>query len=494
MIGITLVLILLLGFAAAELLWPQKVREGFEGLVPAVSSKSYFAKFVPRRGDISEGQDEGGYIQDPRYFIGYTDVQRLGINHDFCRMVESKSNGSKFFACALAGTENLSSIEYRTPNTKEGFRLSRDDYMRDINKDGRSDYCRILKGKTGIYEPLCNRALDREFDSALLVDTNPPADIVMLTQFYQGCVFWYRFYDDMLDYVNTTKIMIVGGARVDEKPKPEITEALRFNGIDQYLRIGDSPDLSLGSVVPLRSLRALMVWVYFDEFTNNAKILDFGDGAGHNNIVLGILGKGDSDASTAGQMRNASHCATETTVPDKPSGPQPGITMSPQDLMKSTSANVDYYECDPIFKEPKVEKLYRSKQKDTGPKSTATLLYEVWDERQRKMRIKISGVIPKNKWTHIAVTALTSDAFRPDIGVYVDGKEVFVEPSGFLPQVSTLSNCYIGKSNWANDTSQFENKDQLFHGRLFDLRGYKTQLSEGLIKDSIGWGKKKLGL
>ena len=40
----------------------------------------------------------------------------------------------------------------------------------------------------------------------------------------------------------------------------------------------------------------------------------------------------------------------------------------------------------------------------------------------------------------------------------------------------------------------FENKDQLFHGRLFDLRGYKSQLSEGLIKDSIGWGKAKLGL
>ena len=493
MIGITLVLILLLGFAAAELLWPQKVREGFEGLVPAVSSKGgYFAKFVPRRGDVSEGQDEAGYIQDTRYFIGYRDVQRLGIDHDFCRMVESKSSGVKFFACALAGTENLSSIEYRTPNTKEGFRLSRDDYMRDINKDGRADYCRILKGKTGAYESLCNRAMDREFDSALLVDTNPPADIVMLTQFYQGCVFWYRFYDDMVDYVNNTQIMIVGGAHVDETPKPEITEALQFNGIDQYLRIGDSPDLELGAVVPLRSLRALMVWVYFDEFTNNAKILDFGDGAGHNNIVLGILGKGDPNAATGGQMRNSVQCGAESTVPASPSGPQPGITMSPQDLMKSTSANVEFYDCGG-FEEPKVAKRI-VKQKDTGPKTTATLLYEVWDERQRKMRIKISGVIPKNKWTHIAVTALTSDAFRPDIGIYVDGKQVFVEPSGFLPQVSRLSNCYIGKSNWANETSQYENKDQLFHGRLFDLRGYKSQLSEGLIKDSIGWGKAKLGL
>jgi len=494
MIGITLVLILLLGFAAAEILWPQKVREGFEGLVPAVSAQGgYFAKFVPRRGDISEGHDEAGYIQDPRYFIGYKDVQRIGVDHDFCRMVESKSSGVKFFACALAGTENLSSIEYRTPNTKEGFLLSRDDYMRDINKDGRADYCRILKGKTGAYEPQCNRALDREFDSALLVDTNPPADIAMLTQFYQGCVFWYRFYDDMVDYVNNTQLMIVGGGKVDEKPKPEITEALRFNGINQYLRIGDSPDLELGALVPLRSLRAMMVWVYFDEFTNNAKILDFGDGPGHNNIFLGIVGKGDSDIATGGQVRNSVQCGSETTVPASPSGPQPGITMSPQDLMKSTSANVDFYDCGG-FEEPKVMKRSFIKNKNTGPKETATLLYEVWDERQRKMRIKVSGVIPKNKWTHIAITALTNDAFRPDIGIYIDGKQVFVEPSGFLPQVSTLSNCYIGKSNWANETSQYENKDQLFHGRLYDLRGYKTLLSEGLIKDSIGWGRKKLGV
>jgi hypothetical protein len=192
MIGITLVLLLLLGLATAELLWPQKVREGFEGLVPATSG-GYFAKFVPRRGDISEGQDEAGYKQDPRYFVGYADMQRIGVDHDFCRMVESKATGGKFFACAFAGTENLSSIEFRTPSTKEGFRLSRDDYMRDINKDGRADYCRILKGKTGAYEALCNRSLDREFDSALLTDINPPADIVTLLQFYQGCVFWYRF-------------------------------------------------------------------------------------------------------------------------------------------------------------------------------------------------------------------------------------------------------------------------------------------------------------
>ena len=49
-----------------------KVFEGFDNLVSAVSpSGGYFANFVPRRGDISEGHEEGGYIQDSRYFRGY---------------------------------------------------------------------------------------------------------------------------------------------------------------------------------------------------------------------------------------------------------------------------------------------------------------------------------------------------------------------------------------------------------------------------------------
>ena len=499
MIGITLVLLLLLGFAAAELFWPKKVFEGFDNLVSAVSpSGGYFANFVPRRGDITEGNEEGGYVQDPRYFRGYVDVQRLGLDHDFCRMVESKSDKSKFFACALAGTENLSSLDFRTPSTKEKtndkflFILSRDDYMRDINKDGRADYCRILKGKSGVYEPQCNRALDHNFDSALVVDTNPPSDIVTLTRFYQGCVFWYRFYDDMLDYVNNTQIMVMGGGRVDEKPNPKITEALRFNGLDQYLRIGDSPDLELGAVVPLRSMRGFMVWVYFEEFTNNAKIFDFGDGPGKNNVMLGIIGKGDPDP-TSQMIRNAVICDSQNTVPSSPSGPQPGITMSPQDLMRSTSANVEFYECTDLDI-PEVPRRIRPSKAALMPKQTATLLYEVWDERQRKLCIKVPGVIKKGTWTHIAITATSSDAFRPNIGIYVDGKQVFVEPSGFLPQTSTLSNCYIGKSNWANETSQYANKDELFNGRIFDLRGYKSQVSENLIKDSIAWGKAKLGL
>lgn len=497
MFGISLVLVLLMTIAVAELFWPQKVREGFESLVPVLSPRAgYFAKFVPRRGDIAAGSEQAGYLQDPRYFMGYADVQRLGFDHDFCRMVESKSDETtKFFACALAGTENLNSISFRTNTVRDGFRLSRDDYMRDIEGIGRAAYCRILKGKAGQYQPLCNRALDTEFDSELVVDTQPPPEIETLLRFYEGCVFWYRFRDDMIDYVNNTKLLTVGGGKVNEKPNPPIAEGLKFNGMDQFVRLGDNVELELGSVVPLRSLRGIMVWVYFDEFTNNARILDFGDGPEANNIVLGILGRGDANITDAGVLRPPLLCGEETTLPDKPSGAQPCPVMSPQELMQTTSANTNEFECVEFEDTPR--RLPPSRVRDKtiqGPTKKATLLYEIWENQQRKMRIVVPGVIPKGTWTHICITAQTEDAFRPDIGIFVNGELVFLQPSGFLPQASSLSNCYLGRSNWSNVTSQYENKDELFKGRMFDIRGYKQSLTKKVITESVAWGKQKLGL
>lgn len=496
MIGITIVLVVLLGFVAAEFFFPDKVHEGFQSVIPVLSPGSgYFAKFVPRRGDIAPDSEEAGYIQDPRYFRGYVDVQRLGVPHDFCRMVESKADGSRFFACALAGTENLSGIKFRTPSTKDGFRLSRDDYMRDTNGDGRSDYCRILKGRSGQYEPLCNRANDLDFYPDLVVDPQPPADTQMLLRFYDGCVLWYRFWDDMRDYIEGTQLLIAGGLKVDEKPNQPVAEGLRFNGIDQFLRLGDTPDLELGYKVPLRSLRGLMMWVYFEEFTNNAHILDFGNGAGKNNIVLGIVGKGDAVITDAALIRPPLICGEESTVPTGPSGAQAPELMTPQEAMKTTCGNVNEYDCAGWEGNPR--RLPPSRAIDRvvkGDAEKATLLYEIWDEQQRKMRVRVPSVIPKRKWTHIAITAESMDAFRPAIAIYVNGEKVFVEASGFLPQASILDNCYLGRSNWSNDTSQFENRDELFQGRMADVRGYKKVLDPNMIKDSVAWGRAKLGL
>ena len=186
----------------------------------------------------------------------------------------------------------------------------------------------------------------------------------------------------------------------------------------------------------------------------------------------------------------------QNTLPDFPqhNGPLPCKETSPQNLML-IKANVNEYECKLFDTVPDHIMYDESKSKKASANATrATLLYEVWDSKQRKMRIKVNSVIPLKKWCHIAITANSTDSLRPDIVIYINGTQVYVEPSGHLPQAKTTSNNYIGKSNWSNATSQYELKDELLNGKIFDFRMYNTPMSETKIKKSIAWGTNLLGI
>ena len=504
---IWIALILLISVLSFEVLYPKRFYEGFQGLITPVEDKdNFFSQFAPRRGDVGFNLEENNYIQDNRYFRGYGDVQGFGFKHDFIRVVipevvksdltkvgiqKSQNNNNSFIAAALAGTNGASSVSFRSKGVSDGLRLSRDDYIRDIRDDNHDAYCRILK-MDGTFQPLCLRSLDTKFSDKDEVDPNPPENILTLLNFYDGCLGWLRFRDDMLDYISNLTVQTIGGILIDETPNPTITRGVSFNGIDQYIRISDSKDLTLGSKINLRTIRAFSVWVYFDSFTNNAHIFDFGDGAGNNNIHLGILGKGDDTVSDA-ELRPLLCGSENATLPNYPSGPHPCKETTPQNLMM-LKANVNEFECN-IF--DTVEPRNTSSENKTQTKITptrATLLYEVWDAKQRKMRIKVNKVIPLNKWAHITITAKSNDSFRPDIGIYVNGTQVYMEPSGYLPQAKSTTNNYLGKSNWSNQTSQYELKDELFNGKLFDFRMYNTVMSEEKIKKSLQWGMNYLGI
>ena len=125
--------------------------------------------------------------------------------------------------------------------------------------------------------------------------------------------------------------------------------------------------------------------------------------------------------------------------------------------------------------------------------SKATLLYEIWDKKSRKMRITVNNVIPLKKWTHITITADSDDAFRPALNVYIDGIKVFTKDYACLPSTGIMTNCYIGKSNWSS-TSQYSNKDELFKGSLFDFRAYSIPVTPEFISDSFTWGQEMLSL
>lgn len=470
---------ILAGVMLIEIWYPTMIQEGFSSVIPTTT---FWGTFAAPRADVGPANEDSDYIRDPRYFNDYADVSRLGVPYDFCRMLVHKGLNDPFFACALAGTENLSSASFRTASVKNGFRISKDDYMNDINGDGRADYCRILLDKDSTYQPLCSRATDTGFDGRDVVDPAPPPNIVQLLRFYEGCEIWLRFANSLEDTLNAVSVQVAGSITVDEMPTS--AKGVSFNGANEYLRIYDGDSLSLGTGVPLRSLRTWMVWVYFDEFTNNAKVFDFGNGPNADNVFLGILGKGDYGVTSV----------NETTVPSEPSGQQDVEETTPKRLMETTDANVNDFVCKGIEVFPK--KLLPSfiPADNSTPATKATLLYEVWDKKSRKMRITVNNVIPLKKWTHICITTDSEDAFRPALNVYIDGIQVFTKPDGCLPSTGLMTNCYIGKSNWRNSTSQFTNKDELFKGSLFDFRAYSVSVSAEFIDESFSWGKDKLEL
>ena len=501
---------------------PEKVREGFQWSVignrpPATadtgvpaSPDNFFTQDFKRRGDIGPRKEERNYNYDPRYFADYMDVQGIGARKDYCRVVFpiGGSEDDSFFACALANTEGLSSIAYRTAAVKAGLRLSRDDYIKRMPSIGRDAYCRIVK-QGGLYQPMCIVPELTLFGTKEQMDTEPPAKIAILLDFYSDCRLWLRFRDDMKDYVSMNTILQVAGACIVSEfpPKPGVTRALHLNGKDQFLRLGDSNDLTFGNTGSLREVRAFSVWVKFDAFTNNAHIFDFGNGAGKDNVFLGILGKGDPDTGS-NSIRRTPMCVgvdcpglncPETTVPPMGTGAQFCPEMRPQDLYLISSGNVNDFTCTgpEVYADPaKAQQINtRAKEPDdpNAKRSRATLLYEVWDGGLRAMQIKLNQAIPVGAWTHIVITAKSMDAMRPDIDVYVNGDIVYTQESGRLPQAAITEKNYIGKSNWGDQPSGYELKDELLSGSVFDMRMYNAPLAQRKIQSMFEWGMDMLG-
>lgn len=474
--------------------------EGFtDGVVP-----EFFGKYFPRRYDIVPGQqrESEGWVRNPRYFEGYVDLQQLGYKGDFCRVVEKEDvPESRIMACALAGQEGLDPYIYRTDSARAGMIFSRDDYFRDVNGDGRDDYGRIVKVEKAPNDRWIARVVPAGISrfkagpGSELQDNSPPPHIKDLLWFYEGAMVWYRWIDDMLDYAENTQIAIAGEAKVDEEPGKKPIKGLEFNKIpsadasvpppnDQYLKIGENARLEFDSIVQLRQLRAISVWAYFEEFTNNARIFDFGNGAGKDNVFLGIEGRGNSTQSTFGTL------GPRPTDQNLVCRAKPAPEMSPQAYLARTDANVDEWECP--GPEP-MESTYPEDEKEADTlEPTANLLFEVWDTQQRKMRIKVLDVIPLKKWVHIALTTTDNKSFRPTWHVYINGKKVYEEPDGHMPLASYVTQNYIGRSNWEGVSSQYADADERFRGALFDFRLYRTPMSSTKILRTVEWGLSKL--
>jgi hypothetical protein len=515
-------LAVLVAVIAWELLRRHAFAEGFtDGVVP-----EYFGKFFPRRSDVVPGQreDVDGWLRNWRYFEGYADVQRLGYKADFCRVVEKPgAPDTRIMACALAGQEGIDSLVYRTDSARAGMRFSRDNYFRDVNGDGRDDYVRILKVSKSPndrwqalavladltrFKPIGSTVITKgdgflppsentlPVGSAEMPDNDPPPEMKDLLMFFEGIMVWYRWFDDMVDYSENTQISIAGDARVEEKPGLTETKGLEFNRLpavsedvpataDQFLKIGENARLEFDTIVTIRNLRAISVWAYFDEFTNNARIFDFGNGAGRDNVLLGIEGRGNTKSAFGALNARPSEMNAVCSARAAPE-------TTPQNFLATTSANVDAWDCP--GPEP-VDSTYPEDEKAAEEvEPTANLLFEIWDTQQRKMRIRVLDAVPLKRWVHIALTTTDANSIRPTWHVYVDGKKVFEEPDGHVPLKSYLTRNYIGRSNWEGVTTQYEDADERFRGSLFDFRLYRQPMSGSKINRTVEWGRQKLGL
>ena len=97
-------------------------------------------------------------------------------------------------------------------------------------------------------------------------------------------------------------------------------------------------------------------------------------------------------------------------------------------------------------------------------------------------------------WTHCCITTASNDGVRPALQIWIDGVKVAEKDGTHMPQIAITNNNYFGKNNWMSDSSQFENKPELFKGGLFDVRAYKQPMDKKKIEKSIEWGKKRLGI
>jgi hypothetical protein len=253
---------------------------------------------------------------------------------------------------------------------------------------------------------------------------------------------------------------------------------------DQFIRIGENSNMELEDKFSLKDLRSFSMWVKFETFTNNARIFDFGNGAGHENVLLGIEGRGNGDTA----FGNLGRRPAEDNQVCSAKAPK---EVSPQRFLETSDANVDTWECP--GPEP-VATTFPENEDRPAVDPRATLLFEIWDTQQRKMRIRAMNAIPLKKWTHIALTTTDNTNFRPNWRVYIDGKMVLEHLDGFMPLKSYTTSNYIGRSNWETESLAFENPDERFRGSLFDMRFYRLPMSEGKIDKTYRWGHKKLGI
>jgi len=363
----------------------------------------------PPRSDIGFATEEaGGYVRDLRYSATFVDIQGIGSATDFCRAVRRKNNPDSLrISCALGGRDGMDTMEYNSRTKGEGVRFSRDDYWR--SGSGRMDYCRILKDTdTGEWYPGCLIAGRNGFKQEER-DSDPPEAIRRLLEAYEGVLVWFRWFDDNHDYAENAGINVYGNPEFPTLLKPDVSRGLQIGRVSRdYLRWGEKGTLELNQAIPPRQIRAISCWVWWDSFEKGATILDCHNSKMADRIVLGVEG-GGADLPPA-EMTEARE-------------------LRPELILAIGQLTEPVHDVRPPIQ-----------------KTGATYYFEIWDGKQRLMRLSAPMMSAKiGVWQHVMVTVTDATSWWPKWQMWINGSLVAEKTDGRLSPAMTLTENYIGK-------------------------------------------------
>lgn len=397
---VIIVVVLLLGYVLSETIGPS-LKEGF---------------INPKRSDIGFAtQEQGGYIRDLRYTEAFVDIQGIGVATDFCRAVRRTNNSDSLrISCALGSRDGMDTMEYSSRSKAEGVRFSRDDYWRTSALSGRMDYCRVLKDTdTGEWYSSCLVAGRHQFKLKEERDSDPPIFIQRVLNAYDGILVWFRWFDDKHDYAENAAFSVYGSPEFSTLLKPDISRGLQLNRTSattrDYLRWGETGTLELGQSISPRQMRAISCWVWWDSFEQDATILDCHNSKFADRIVLGVEGGGPALPPAEGS--------------------RPAKEVRPE-LVHAVGQ----------LTEP-IRDLRPPKQA-----SAAAYYFEIWDEKQRIMRL--SGPMGSAKtggWQHVVVTVTDGAAWWPKWQMWINGVMVTERIEGRLSPALEITENYIGQ-------------------------------------------------
>lgn len=102
--------------------------------------------------------------------------------------------------------------------------------MRDVTRDGRSDYCRIIRfPHTDLFVASCAVGEAVGFGKQELEDPNPPDDVARMLWWLQGAMLYMPLDQGVKDLVDDRTVIAAMGTLL---PDAESTEGLELNGVD----------------------------------------------------------------------------------------------------------------------------------------------------------------------------------------------------------------------------------------------------------------------